>query len=165
MKTAPVKLRAMRVNIEQLSNDAHVWIFGVSPSLDQEKSARLLRRVDAFLEEWAAHGVPIQGARDLRDGSFLIIAADAQREKSGCSIDRMYGVLRQLESELAVKILDSDRVFFRDGDGVRAVGRCDFRSAATQDTPVFDVTAERLGEVRSGAWERRAADSWHRHLL
>jgi hypothetical protein len=27
------------------------------------------------------------------------------------------------------------------------------------------VTAERLGEVRQGAWERRAGDSWHRQLL
>jgi hypothetical protein len=155
----------MRVNIEQLSNDAHVWIFGISPSLDGKKAEVLLRQVDGFLEEWAAHGVPIKGARDLRDGSFLILAADDQREKSGCSIDRMFGTLRRLEGELGVKILDSDRVFFRGDDGVAAVSRCDFRSAATHDTQVFDVTAERLGDVRSGAWERRAADSWHRHLL
>lgn len=155
----------MRVNMDQLSNDAHVWIFGISPSLDAQKSDALLGQVNAFLENWAAHGVPIPGAAEVREGSFLVVAADAQREKSGCSIDRMFGTLKQLERDLGVAILDSNRIFFRDRDEVRAVPRGDFRNAATLDTPVFDVTVERLGEVREGAWEKPAAESWHRQLL
>ena len=155
----------MRVNIDQLSNDAHVWIFGISPSLDAQKSDALLGQVNAFLENWAAHGVPISGAAEVREGSFLVVAADAQREKSGCSIDRMFGTLKQLERDLGVAILDSNRIFFRDRDAVRAVPRADFRNAATLETPVFDVTVEHLGEVREGAWEKPAAESWHRQLL
>lgn len=155
----------MRVDIDQLSNDAHVWIFGISPSLEPAQGEILLRRVDAFLDEWAAHGTPIRGARDLREGSFLIVAADEHREKSGCSIDRMFGTLRALERELNVSILDSNRVFFRDADAVRTSPRDQFRNAASGDTAVFDVLAERLGEVRSGSWVRPAAESWHRHLL
>jgi hypothetical protein len=155
----------MRVNIDQLSNDAHIWIFGISPALDAAQSATVLGQVDAFLDEWAAHGVPITGAREVREGSFLIIAADENREKSGCSIDRMFGTLKELERELNVKILDANRIFLRDHGSVRAVARGEFRNAASLETPVFDVTAEKLGEVRTGAWERRAADSWHRQLL
>lgn len=165
MKIGAVTLRAMRVNIDQLSNDAHVWIFGISPALDERGSAILLEKVDRFLEDWAAHGVPITGARDLREGSFLIVAADENREKSGCSIDRMFGTLRALEQELGVQILDSGRVFFRSGLGVEAVSRGEFARSANADTHVFDVTAERLGDVRGGTWERRASDSWHRQLL
>ena len=164
MKTRAVH-RVMRVDIDQLSNSAHVWIFGISPALDEEKSQTLLRRVDAVLDQWAAHGVPIHGARDLREGSFLIIAADDKRERSGCSIDRMFQTLRQLEGELGVQILDSNRIFLRDGGRVRAVPRHEFRGAANLSTPVFDVTAEELGAVRNGAWERPAGDSWHRQLL
>jgi hypothetical protein len=155
----------MRVNIDQLSNEAHVWIFGISPSLDAQKSDTLLRQVDVFLENWAAHGVPIAGAAEVREGSFLVVAADEQREKSGCSIDRMFGTLKQLERDLGVEILDSNRIFFREGDDVRVVGRGEFRNAATAQTPVFDVTVERLGDVREGAWEKAAAESWHRQLL
>ena len=155
----------MRVHIDQLSNEAHVWIFGISPSLDEAKQSVLLRSVDAFLDEWAAHGAGIRGARDLREGSFLIIAADENREKSGCSIDRMFGTLRSLEQQLGVTILDSNRVFFRNDGSVRAVARGEFRSAASPRTVVFDTTAEQLGAVRTGAWERPAAESWHRHLL
>jgi hypothetical protein len=155
----------MRVPIEQLSNNAHVWIFGISPALDAARQKVILDQVDAFLDNWAAHGTPIRGARDLRDGSFLVIAADENREKSGCSIDRMFGTLKQLERDLGVQILDSNRVFFREESSVRAVPRSEFRNAATADTRVFDVTAEQLGDVRSGAWEKPARDSWHRQLL
>ena len=155
----------MRVNLDQLSNDAYVWIFGISPSLDEHKSDALMRQVNGFLENWAAHGTPIPGAAELREGSFLIVAADEHREKSGCSIDRMFGTLKQLEHDLGVSILDSNRVFLREGEGVRAVPRAEFRNAATLETPVFDVTVERLGDVRGGAWEKPASQSWHRQLL
>lgn len=155
----------MRTSIDQLSNDAHVWIFGISPSLDAAQSSRLVQRVEAFLDDWAAHGTPIVGACELREGSFLVVAADPKREKSGCSIDRMFGTLRELERELGVSILDSNRIFMREERGVRAVPRADFKSVAQGDTLVFDVTAEQLGDVRGGAWVRPAAESWHRHLL
>ncbi|MBV8516628.1 MAG: hypothetical protein JO197_04415 [Acidobacteria bacterium] len=159
----------MRVQLEQLGNDAPIWIFGISPALDRDGEQALLRDVDAFLDRWASHGAPIRAARELRDGSFLIIAADAASEKSGCSIDRLFGTLRSLEQQLGVTILDSNRVFYRDADAdtdsIRAVARGEFRNAATADTEVFDLTAERLGDVRTGTWQRRAAESWHRQLL
>lgn len=155
----------MRVNIDQLGNDAPIWIFGISPALDAAQSATLLEAVDAFLDTWAAHGTPIRAARELRERSFLLIAADERNEKSGCSIDRMFGTLRQLERDLRVSILDSTRIFIRDAGTVRALPRPEFRSAADEKTPVFDTTADRLGHVRAGAWERPAGESWHRQLL
>lgn len=155
----------MRTAIEGLSDDAYAWIFGISPAVDEARRQRLLETVDAFLDGWTSHGSPIRAAGEIREGSFLIVAADPRSERSGCSIDRMFGTLRELERELGVAILDAGRVFYRDGGAVRAVPRSTFREVAGPDTPIFDTTAERLGEIRSGAWERRAADSWHRQLL
>ncbi len=155
----------MRTHIDQLGDGAHAWVFGISPALDAEQQQRLLGRIDAFLDDWAAHGIPIAGASEVREGSFLVIAADENREKSGCSIDRMFGTLRELERELGAKILDANRVFLRENGGIRTVARADLRNVANGETIVFDTTAERLGEIRSGSWERRAADSWHRALL
>ncbi|HEX9162104.1 MAG TPA: hypothetical protein VF980_10400 [Thermoanaerobaculia bacterium] len=155
-----------RRDLKQLSDEAYIWIFGISPALDEAGTATLLRRVDAFLDNWAAHGTPIESARDLREGSLLIIAAESTSERSGCSIDRLFGTLRQLEDELHVKILDPNRVFFRHGDGrVDAMSRAEFREKGDPHTVVFDTTAQTLSEVRGGSWERRAELSWHRELL
>ena len=155
-----------RRDINQLSDDAYIWIFGVSPALDEMGETKLLHRVDEFLDKWNAHGQPIDSGRDLIEGMFLVIAADKRSERSGCSIDRLFGTLRQLEEELKVKILDANRVFFRHGDGrPDAMTRSEFRDKADAHTIVFDTTAETLRDVRSDAWERRAEDSWHRELL
>ncbi len=155
-----------RRDLKQLSDDAYIWIFGVSPALDEAGEVKMLQRVDAFLDKWAAHGAPIDSARELIEGTFLVIAAAKTSERSGCSIDRLFGTLRQLESDLGVAILDANRVFFRHGDGrADSMTRSEFRDKAEAHTTVFDTTAETLREVRSGTWERRAGDSWHRDLL
>src|SRR5436853_3046937 len=155
-----------RADIDRLSDDATIWIFGITPSLDDDASATVLRNVDGFLDQWAAHRVPVLSGRELRDGSFLIVAAEKNSETSGCSIDAMFGIVRALEREFGVEMLDASRVFYRDANGkIASVARGEFRNVANDDTIVFDTTAQRLGDVRSGAWERRAADSWHAALL
>jgi len=155
-----------RTDIDRLSDDARIWIFPISPALDDAKRARLLDDVDRFLDGWAAHNVPVTSARELLHDSFLVIAVDKRSETSGCSIDRMFGLLRQLERDLGVAILDPQRVFVRHGDGrAGAMTRDEFRASADPHTIVFDTLAERLGDVRGGRWERPAAESWHARLL
>jgi len=155
-----------RTDLDSLDDSSRIWIFGIAPALDDAKRARMLEQVDLFLRDWAAHNVPVTSAREILHDSFLLIAVDKASETSGCSIDRMFGLLRQLERDLSVKILDPSLVFVRHGDGhVSAMTREQFRAAADPHTVVFDTLAERLGDVRSGRWERRAAESWHAKLL
>jgi len=155
-----------RTDLDSLDDSSRIWIFGIAPALDDAKRARMLEQVDLFLRDWAAHNVPVTSAREILHESFLLIAVDKTSETSGCSIDRMFGLLRQLERDLSVKILDPSLVFVRHGDGhVSAMTREQFRAAADPHTVVFDTLAERLGDVRSGRWERRAGDSWHAKLL
>jgi hypothetical protein len=155
-----------RIELDHISDNAYTWVFGISPHLNPEQEATLLHAVDAFLSQWAAHGQPITSARDVRDGSFLIIAAESDSERSGCSIDRLFGSLRKLETELGVSIVDASRVFYRGSDGrVEASSRAGFADKGGLQTVVFDTTAESLSEIRSGRWERPARESWHRQLL
>lgn len=155
-----------RIEIDRLSDDASIWVFGISPALDEQGSATLLRTVDAFLDEWTAHNVPVTSGRELREGRFLVIGAEANSEKSGCSIDKLFALARSLEQHLGVSMLDASRVFFREPDGaIASVPRAEFAERAGADTIVFDTTAERLAEVRSGSWERPARTSWHAQLL
>lgn len=155
-----------RTDINDLPDDARIWIFGVSPALDETQQQAVLSTVDPFLDAWAAHEVPITSARTIIDGSFLVIAVDKQSETSGCSIDRMFGLLRQLEQRFGVQILEANRVFVRHGDGhVDAVTRDVFRENGDLHTVVIDPLVERLGDVRHGTWEKNAEDSWHARLL
>jgi hypothetical protein len=155
-----------RTDISKLPDDSRIWIFGISPSIDATKRSRLLAAVDAFLDRWSAHNQPIASARDVLHDSFLVVAVDRQSETSGCSIDRMFGLLQQLERELGVSILDPNRVFFRGDNGrVAAMSRAEFRQSGQREQVVFDTIVERLGSIRNGSWEGPAHQSWHRALL
>ena len=155
-----------RVPIEQLPDDARTWVFPISPPLTNDGSVHVLRTIDAFLAEWAAHGKPIHAGRELVDNTFLVIAVDREAETSGCSIDRMFGLFKELERRLAVSILDANRIFYRRGDGfIDAVTRAEFRESGDPHTHVFDTTVERLGEVRHRRFEKQAQESWHARLL
>jgi hypothetical protein len=155
-----------RVEIDSLPDTSKTWLFGISPSLNETQSRQLLQQVDQFLDEWAAHGTPVTSARALLENSFLAIAVDEQSETSGCSIDRMFGLLRHFENDLGVSILDANRVFVRHTDGrVEALSRTEFRARGDLHTTVFDTTAERLADIRSGHWIRQAQDAWPGKLL
>jgi hypothetical protein len=153
-------------DINTLPDDARIWIFGISPSLNAGQRGAVETTIDPFLEKWSAHSEPITSGRTIVDDSFLIVAVDKQSETSGCSIDRMFGLLRQLEQRFGVQILDANRIFVRHGDGhVDSVTRAEFRERGDRHTVVFDTLAERLGDIRHGSWEKNAEDSWHAQLL
>lgn len=155
-----------KVELDSLSDDAVIWVFGIAPALDAHAAAAVLRNVDALLDQWTAHNVPVTAGRELRDGRFLVVAAEAGGETSGCSVDKLFGLVRGLERQLGVSMLDANLVFFRDGNGtVASATRSEFRDRCNARTVVFDTTARRLAELRSGSWERPARDSWHRQLL
>jgi len=155
-----------RIDINQLDDHSRIWLFGISPALNETQSRDVLQQVDAFLDEWAAPGAPVTSARELIEGSFIAIAVDERSETSGCSIDRMFGLLRQFEHDLGVQILDSNRVFVRHADGrVEALTRADFRDRGDRHTTIYDTMTERLGDIRTGHWIRNAEDAWPGKLL
>jgi hypothetical protein len=156
------------IDFDRLPDDARVWVFAASRALSGAEQASLLSRVDDFLARWNAHGHPVVGARDLRHDQFLVLAADERATGvSGCSIDSLFGALRQVQQELGATLLDSTTVWFRDRDGhVRGLSRPEFRALARSggvdaDTVVFDNTVATVGDVRQGRWETALRDSWH----
>jgi hypothetical protein len=74
--------------------------------------------------------------------------------------------VKEAERDLGVSLLDSSRVWFRDGEAIRSETRGEFRErvkrgAAGADTTVFDNTAPTVGDVRAGRWERPMREAWH----
>ena len=149
-------------------DSARIWVFGAEPGLDDDRAAPLLAAVDRFLASWKAHGVPLRAARSWRHDRFLIVCADTETAlPSGCSIDALTGVLREMEGLLGVRFLGNEVVWYRDSHGhIRRASRPEFRSLATRgavtgDSIVFDNSLTTLEHMRAGQWEGPAADRWH----
>ncbi len=78
--------------------------------------------------------------------------------------------MKELERELHLTLVDTSPIWFRQGAEIRSVGRAEFKTLAETGevdgrTPVFDLTVQRLEELRAGRWELPAEQSWHARLL
>ena len=159
------------VAFSSIPDDARVWIFGSADELSGESEAALLAAVDDYLSDWRAHGSPLTVAREWRDGRFLAIAVDQRDENaSGCSLDALFRVLRDLESRIGTSLLGNSRVYFRgQDDSIQVVDRAGFAELAQggsvgSGSRVFDLSVQTVGEWRE-RFEVDAAGSWHRALL
>lgn len=154
-----------RVSFDALPGHGRLWVFPLTEAVGAEAIQRAEGGVDAFLDQWAAHGAPLRSARRWVDERFLLVGVDVDSEMpSGCSIDALTGQLRTLGSELGSNFVDHSPVWFRSADGVRCVSRPSFKQLAAAgevgpETPVFDTSITRVDEAAS--LEREARDSWH----
>ncbi|HVT04637.1 MAG TPA: hypothetical protein VHL58_14820 [Thermoanaerobaculia bacterium] len=159
------------MKLEEMPDKARVWIFASPLPFDHESKKYIEERLGRFVSGWTSHGAPVAGASALIDDQFILIAADEEASPSGCSIDKLFKEVTDIEKEKQASLLDASRVYFRANDGtIRAVDRAGFRDLATRgevrpDTIVFDNGVERLGDVRKGGWQKPAAESWHAQYL
>lgn len=159
------------VTFDALPDAARVWVFAAAAPVTGAAADTLLARVDAYLAQWRAHGVPLVCARDWRDDRFLAVGVDeAATNASGCSIDALFHELRALETSIGTSLVGSGTVYWRDAGGaVVAADRPTFRSLAASggvglDSPVFDTTVTSVEAWRS-AFEKPARASWHARFL
>lgn len=160
------------VALDALPGDSRVWCFGASAALPDDTIAELRSAMDGFIERWTAHRAELRAGHDWLHDRFMVVAVDeSQVGASGCSIDALTAEIRRLEGEAGVSLLDAAPVWYRDGEGeIRRVSRDEFRRLANEGrvgpgTVVFDLTVDRLDEVRTGTWEVEAERSWHSRLL
>lgn len=159
------------VHFDSLPADARVWVFASDRPLHGADARLLLDAVDAWLDQWKAHGTPLRSAREWRDDRFLAIGVDPTAEQaSGCSIDALFRHLQEVERRLDTSLVGGGRVFYRAPDGqARVAKRTDVsRLGATGEltatTPTFDTS---LTDARSWrqAFERPAGETWVGSLL
>jgi hypothetical protein len=159
------------VSFSSLPASARVWVFAADRPLMAPQVELLLGEVDAYLEQWRAHGQPLTVAREWHADRFLTVAVDqTDAYASGCSIDGLFRSLRALESRLGAGLVGGGRVHFRDESGtIRTVTRDEFSrlgesGVVTRTTRVFDPTVATAGEWRE-RFETDAASSWHAAVL
>ncbi len=150
-----------------LPDDAQLWVFGFKQPLGERQKALIRETLEGFMPEWASHGAPVRCGFEILHDRFVLVAAISSDGMSGCSIDSCVREFKNLRDVHGLDGLDRSLVFFRGSDGTIDVSPfLAFRELAesgslTGASLVFDTTIVKLGDFRSGRFERRFQDSWH----
>jgi hypothetical protein len=141
-----------------------VWIFTLSKTLSDEQLQKLTFLAQNFVEGWTAHEQKLSASFELYQNSMLIFKVDEQvYDASGCSIDKLTRVIKQMEQEFSVELLNRLIVAYEDNGVAKVVHSSKIKEllenkTITKDTLVFDNTISSSSEFAN--WKKPLKDTW-----
>jgi hypothetical protein len=153
---------------DQFSDQAQIWMFGFEQELNADEGLTVNEYLSRLVRQWHAHGRPVHGDFKILFNRFVIIVSDS--ELSGCSIDSMVQVFKDLRDNQGLDALNEDLIYFERDDEIIALERHVFQERVDQGkidehTPVYNLTPANLGQWRAGLWRVPFGQSWHREVF
>lgn len=128
------------------TNDYRVLIYPASRPFTAKESKVIAEKLYDFLGTWAAHDKPLSSSFKIEKNQFIIIAIDEEKETaSGCSIDALNGLMRELDTKFSLGLFDRMKAIFIENGEVKTMKLQDFRTALkngelSKDIEVFDFS-------------------------
>ncbi len=156
----------MYVPFESLPVESKIWIYQSNRKFSDDEITEIETALQAFLENWAAHGTSLESSYQLKYNRFIILAVNQEvQNATGCSIDASVEFIQSLEKKYSVDLLDKMNVTFKLGEHIAHKPLIDFKKmvkdkAVTENTIVFNNLINTIEEFND-SWEVPALDSWH----
>lgn len=160
----------MLVDFNTLPEESRVWIYQANRSFTDSELSEIRSRLDAFLEQWTAHGSDLQAGYSIKYKRFIVIALNQNLNiATGCSIDASVHFIQQLEQDYNVDLMDKMNVSYKQGEFVAYKSLIDFKKMAkdraiSKNTIVFNNLVTNIAEFKEN-WEVPASESWHSRFL
>lgn len=128
------------------TSDFRVIIYPASRPFTAKESKAISEKLFDFLATWAAHGKPLSSSFKIEKNQFLVICVDEEKEAaSGCSIDALTGVIRELDKEFDLGFFDRMKASFVENGEVKTLKLSDFKNGLktgeiSDNIEVFDFS-------------------------
>ncbi|ACU06610.1 hypothetical protein FIC_00135 [Flavobacteriaceae bacterium 3519-10] len=128
------------------TNDYRVIIYPASRPFTAKESMVITKKLYDFLAGWAAHGKPLSSSFKIERNQFIVVCVDEEKEAaSGCSIDALGGVMREIDQEYQLGLFDRMKATFVENGETKTMKLQDFRNALksgeiSTDIEVFDFS-------------------------
>jgi hypothetical protein len=144
-----------------------VWIYQADRFFTQPELQEAQAKLDAFIDEWTAHGSQLAGKAEIKYNLFVVLTVDEEvAQVTGCSIDKSVRILKELEEQLNIGLFNRTLISYRDNENnIQLVSRDVFEALCEEgevnsDTIVFNNLAQTEADYQS-KWEIPLKDSWH----
>ncbi|MBE8713409.1 ABC transporter ATPase [Sphingobacterium hungaricum] len=144
-----------------------VWIYQADRFFTEPEEAQALEILQAFVQDWTAHGNKLAGQVSIEYGLFVILQVDeAVANVTGCSIDKSVHLLKKIENELNINLFNRLLIAYKDGfNELQLVSNTVFQDLidegeVTEKTIVFNNMVTTYDEFED-SWEVPFERSWH----
>ncbi|MGA9211106.1 hypothetical protein [Kaistella sp.] len=128
------------------TNDYRVIIYPASRTFTPKESKVITEKLYDFLATWAAHGKPLSSSFKIEKKQFIVVCVDEEIEAaSGCSIDSLGGIMREIDHEFQLGLFDRMKATFVENNEIKTMKLQDFRNGLkngeiSQNIEVFDFS-------------------------
>ncbi len=150
---------------------SRVWIFQTDRFLTDSECREIQLRLNEFIPNWASHGNGLNGGFKLEKNLFVIVGVDeSQSMASGCSIDSLTRVIKELGISLNVDFFNRLAIAYENQQGkVEIVSMAAFKALISSnqvnyDTIVFNNLVASKEEFDQ-KWRTNVGQSWHANLF
>ncbi|HSY60614.1 MAG TPA: hypothetical protein VK796_02010 [Cytophaga sp.] len=160
----------MHVPFEQLSIHSKVWIYASQTPFTDEQISIISNELKLFTDVWQAHGAELKASYEIKYGHFIVIGVDeSHHAPSGCSIDKSIQVIKSIESQLKVDLMNRLVVYVLENNTIKTYSTSKLSSAIQEgilntESQVFDNTITSFEKYKN-EWLKPAQETWlHRYF-
>lgn len=122
------------------TNDYRIIIYPASRPFTARESKAIAEKLYEFLSSWATHGKPLASSFKIEKNQFIIISIDEEKESaSGCSIDALNGIMREIDAEYQLGLFDRMKACFMENEEVKTLPLQEFRTQLKDDKISHDI--------------------------
>jgi len=160
----------MFVDFKTLANSSRVWIYQSNRKFNAKELEIIENRLVDFVNSWKRHGDDLKASFEIKYNQFIILAVDEETNAvSGCSIDASVYLIKQIESDFKVSLVDKLSIAFKDFKNINVVSINEFKELLQQEkinqnTIVFNNMIYSIEELNKN-WEIPIKKSWHSRYL
>ncbi len=93
------------------STDSPLWIFIADREFSKEEQDSIDFTLKTFFASWQAHGAALKATSTLFKQQVLLVGIDNSiAQATGCSKDKLFGLIKELEEQLGVNLTNRLRV-------------------------------------------------------
>ncbi|MGZ3863899.1 MAG: ABC transporter ATPase [Bacteroidia bacterium] len=97
-----------------------VWVYLSEKAFDKAVASSLKADLEIFLKGWNAHGTSLSASAELLHDHFIIIKADEEKfAASGCSIDKQFQFIKEVEKKYGLSLLNRLVIAYKEGNEIK----------------------------------------------
>lgn len=146
-----------------------VWIYLSDKELKGDLHQAVLKAGESFVQNWKAHDVPLSASFEIIHDRFIVVKVDeTQYNASGCSIDKLLRLIKQLETDHQLQLLNRLLVAYKTDSGIEVIHSSKIKELLSsrelnENSLIYNVAASNSEEYKN--WQQSLKETWLKKYL